>query len=97
MSPTKKSRKTGTSKRRAAVMRVGKVAKRAAAAGMKAGARAGAPAAIKAGASEARKSWKTASPADKKRAKKRVAAVLAGAAALGAGVAGMAIARARRK
>jgi len=71
-------------------VRAGKVAKSAAVAGAKAGA----AAALAAGALEAQKTWKETSPAAKKRTRNGVAALVAGVAVLGAGIA---IANSRRK
>jgi hypothetical protein len=90
MSSIKKSTKAVVTRGRDTAVRVGKVAKSAAVAGAKAGA----AAAIAAGALEAQKSWKESSPAAKKRTRNAVAAVLAGAAVLAAGVA---IVRSRRE
>jgi hypothetical protein len=92
MGTIKKSAKEVMTRGRDAAVRVGSVAKAAAVAGAKAGA----TAAMAAGALEAEKSWKETSPAAaKKRTRNNVAAVLAGAAVLGA--AGVMIARSRRK
>lgn len=92
MGTIKKSAKAVMTRGRETAVRVGRVAKSAAVAGAKAGA----SAAMAAGALEAERSWKETSPAEaRKRTRKEIAAVLAGAAALG--VAGMAIARSRKK
>jgi hypothetical protein len=92
MGTIKKSAKAVMARGRDAAVRIGKVAKSAAVVGAKAGA----DAAIAAGKLEAERSWKETSPAaTKKRTRKGVAAVIAGAAVLGA--AGVAIARSRRK
>lgn len=94
MGTIKKSAKNAMVRSRDAAVRVGKVAKSAAVAGVKAGA----SAAIVAGALEAERSWKETSPAVSKRQKRAragVAALLAGAAVLG--IAGVAVAKSRRK
>lgn len=94
MGKIKNSAKEVVARGRDAAVRVGKVAKSAAVAGAKAGA----SAAIVAGTLEAERSWKETSPAateKRKRVRKGVAAVLAGAAVLG--VAGVAIASSRSK
>jgi hypothetical protein len=94
MGTIKKSAKNAMVRSRDAAVRVGKVAKSAAVAGVKAGA----SAAIVAGALEAERSWKETSPAVSKRQKRTgagVAALLAGAAVLG--IAGVAVAKSRRK
>ena len=92
MGTMKKAATDAMTSGRDAAVRVGKVAKSAAVAG----ARAGASAAMAAGKLEAEKSWKETSPeAAKKRTRNKVAAVLAGAAVLGA--AGVAIARSRAR
>ena len=92
MGTIKKSAKAVMTRGRDAAVRIGKVAKSAAVVGAKAGA----DAAIAAGTLEAERKWKETSPAaSKKRTRKGVAAVIAGAAVLGA--AGVAIARSRRK
>ena len=92
MATIKKSAKKALTRGRDAAVRVGNAVKSAAIAG----ARAGASAAIAAGTAEAEKSWKESSPAAKrKRTRNKVAAVLAGAALLGA--AGVAIAKSRKK
>jgi hypothetical protein len=92
MGTIKKSTKDAMTRGRDAAVRVGKVAKSIAVVA----ARAGASAAIAAGTLEAKKGWKETSPAAaKKRKRAKIAAVLAGAAVLGA--AGVAIARSRRK
>jgi hypothetical protein len=90
MNSIKKSAKEAVSSGRDAAVRVGKVAKSAAVAGAKAGA----AAAIAAGTLEAQKSWKETSPAEKKKTRNAVAAMVAGAAVIAAGVA---IARSRKK
>ena len=92
MGTIKKSAKAVMTRGRDAAVRIGKVAKSAAVVGAKAGA----TAAIAAGTFEAKKRWKESSPAaSKKRTRNGVAAVIAGAAVLGA--AGVAITRSRRK
>ena len=92
MGTIKKSAKAVMTRGRDAAVRIGKVAKSAAVVGAKAGA----TAAIAAGTFEAEKRWKESSPAaSKKRRRNGVAAVIAGAAVLGA--AGVAITRSRRK
>jgi hypothetical protein len=92
MSGIKKSANEVMTRSHDAAVRVGKVAKSAAVAGVKAGA----AAAMAAGALEAERSWKETSPAAaKKRTRNGVAAVLAGAAVLGA--VGAAIASSRKK
>jgi hypothetical protein len=92
MGTIKKSAKAVMTRGRDAAVRIGIVAKSAAVVGAKAGA----DAAIAAGKLEAERKWKETSPAaSKKRTRKGVAAVIAGAAVLGA--AGVAIARSRRK
>ena len=91
MSSIKQSTKDVMTRGRDVAVRVGKVTKSAAVAGAKAGA----AAALAAGALEAQKSWKETSPAAKKRTRNGVAAVIAGAALLGA--ASIAIASSRRK
>jgi len=91
MGTMKKSARAAITRSRDTAVRVGKAVKSAAVAGAKAGA----SAAIAAGTLEAEKSWKQSSPeAVRKRTRNKVAAVLAGAAMLGAGVA---IANSRRK
>jgi hypothetical protein len=91
MSSIKKKTKDAIKRGRDAVVRVGKVAKSAAVVGMKAGA----ATAVAAGALEAEKRWKESSPTiAMKRKRNRVAAVLAGAAVLGAG---LAMANSRKK
>ena len=87
----KKSTKAVVKSGRDTAVRVGKVAKSAAVAGAKAGG----AAALAAAALEAQKSWKESSPAAKKKAQKGALILLAGAAVLG--VAGVAIARSRKK
>ena len=88
----KKSAAEAASSGREVAVRIGKAGKSAAVAGAKAGA----AAALAAGALEAQRSWKESSPAEaKKRTRNGVAALLAGAAVLG--VAGIAIAKARKK
>lgn len=94
MGKIKKSARKVMARGRDAAARVGKVAKSAAVAGVKAGA----SAAIVAGTLEAERSWKETSPPvvkKQKRTQAGVAAMLAGAAVLG--IAGVAIARSRRK
>jgi hypothetical protein len=92
MGTMKKSATKAMSRGRDTAVRVGNAMKSAAIAG----ARAGASAAMAAGTLEAEKSWKESSPeAKRKRTRNKVAAVLAGAALLGA--AGVAIAKARNK
>jgi len=92
MGTIKKSAKDAVKNGRDVAVRVGKVAKSAAVAGAKAGA----AAAITAGTLEAQRSWKETSPAEaKKRTRSGVAALLAGAVVLG--VAGVAIAKSRKK
>jgi len=92
MGTIKKSAKAVMTRGRDAAVRIGKVAKSAAIVG----ATAGATAAIAAGTLEAERRWKETSPAaSKKLTRKGVAAVIAGAAVLGA--ASVAIARSRRK
>ena len=92
MGTIKKSAKAVMTRGRDAAVRIGIVAKSAAVVGAKAGA----DAAIAAGKLEAERKWKETSPAaSKKRMRNGVAAVIAGAAVLGA--AGVAIARSRRK
>ena len=92
MATFKKSAKKALTRGRDAAVRVGNAVKSAAVAG----ARAGASAAIAAGTLEAEKSWKESSAeAKRKRTRNKVAAVLAGAAVLGA--AGVAIAKSRKK
>jgi hypothetical protein len=94
MGTIKKSAKQMVTRSRDTAVRVGKVAKSAAVAGAKAGA----SAALAAGALEAERSWKESSPAEaRKRTRNDIAAVLAGVAVIGAAVAGVAIARSRKK
>ena len=91
MGTIKKSAKAAVTNGRDVAVRIGKVGKSAAVAGAKAGA----AAALAAGALEAQRSWKASSPAQKKKTRNGVAALLAGAVVLG--VAGMAIAKGRKK
>lgn len=91
MNSIKKSTKVAMVRGRNTAVRMGKVAKSAAVAGVKAGA----AAAVVAATLEAEKLWKETSPAAKARTRKGIAVVLAGAAILGA--AGVAIASSRRK
>lgn len=89
----KKTTKVAMSRGRDAAVRVGKVAKAAAVAGAKAGT----AAAIAAGKLEAERKWEETSPAaEKKRTRKAVAGMLAGAVVLGAGAAAIASSRAKR-
>jgi len=91
MSSIKKSTKDALKRGRDAVVRVGKVAKSAAVVAVKAGA----ATAVATGVLEAEKRWKESSPAvAMKRKRKRIAAALAGAAVLGAG---LAVANSRKK
>lgn len=83
MKSMKKSTKDALKRGRDAVMRMGKVATSAAVAGVKAGA----ATAVSASMLEAEKRWKETSPAVAKKRRKRMAAALAGAAVLGAGLA----------
>jgi hypothetical protein len=92
MDGIKKSAKTALARGRETAKRVGKVAGSAAVVAAKAGA----SAALVAGTVEAVKGWKESSPPDSpKSSRKMLAAVMAGTATLT--VAGLAIARARRK
>jgi hypothetical protein len=91
MNDMKKKAKEAVKRGRDTAMRVGKVAKSAAVAGAKAGA----SAALAAGTLEAERSWKATKPMEKMSRGKKVAAVVAGAVALGA--VGVAVSRARRK
>jgi hypothetical protein len=92
MSSIKKSAKKAVIRGRDTAVRVGKVATSAAMAGVKAGA----VTALAAGVLEAEKRWKETKPATSRMpSRKGAAAILAGAAVLGA--AGVAIARSRRK